>query len=258
MAGRIRRTHGLPEVHGAQRLWNVAEAIRRRMNNISTFPGPESLSDQLLMETTLVYFQHIVLQGRATALIVAEVGPAELAYANLRAQYEHFMDFRYLLLGVIQEQRCKALRVHLHAARDVLTYTPTITGTDSSLGDVRKRLEQLEQEDRQLALEVAAEWKGPKPSHWSGKGRLGAIRAVNPDLKGNLNDYKWLSWMAHPVMAPVLGVQSYGKIRHLADPFGDNSTARIICRTATKVILRSWRILNQQSWFQRRRIRARN
>jgi hypothetical protein len=119
--------------------------------------------------------------------------------------------------------------------------------------EARKRLEQLEHEDTQLAIEVAAEWKGKrKPSHWSGKSRTGAIRTINLDLKGNLNDYKWLSWMAHPVMGPLLGVQTRGDIRYVADPFGDNSTARIICRKATKVILRSWRILNQQSWYQNR------
>jgi hypothetical protein len=240
-------------VHGAQRLWNVAEAIRRRTNNVAMLPGPESLSDQLLMETTLVYFQHIVLQGRALAVIVAEVGPAELAYANHRSQYEHFMDFRYLLLGDIQEQRRKALRVHLYAGWDSLTYTLAIGGSASSLEDVRQRLEELEQQDTQVAIEVGAEWKSKrKPSHWSGKGRTGAIRAVNPDLKGNLNDYKWLSWMAHPVMGPVLNVQTYRETRYLGDPFGDNGTARNLCRKATRVIFRSWRILNQQTWFQRR------
>lgn len=251
--GQLRRAHDLPEVHGAQRLWNVTEAIRRRTNNIARLPGPESLSDQLLIETTLVYFRHVVLQGRAIAVIVSEVGPAELAYANHRAQYEHFMDFRYLLLGDIQEQRCKALRVHLYAARDVLTYTPTVGGSASSLKNVGEHLKRLEQEDRRLANEVAAEWNGTrKPSHWSGKGRTGAIRAVNRDLKGNLNDYKWLSWMTHPVMGPVLSVQTYDQSRYLADPFGDISTARIICRKATKVIFRSWHILNQQTGFQRR------
>jgi hypothetical protein len=204
------------------------------------------------METTLVYFQHIVLQGRAIAVIVAEVGPAELAYASHRAQYEHFMDFRYLLLGDIQEQRRKALRVHLYAATDSLTYTATMGGSASLLEGASKRLEALEHEDPQLAIEVAAEWRKRKGSHWSGKGRTGAIRAVNPDLKGNLNDYKWLSWMAHPVMAPMLSVQTRGDIRYVADPFGDNDTARMICRKATQVIFRSWLILNQQTWFQGR------
>ncbi len=74
------------------------------------------------METVLVYFRHIVFQGRAIAVIAAEIGPAEIAYANLRTQYEYFMDLRYLLLGDIQEQRRKALRVHLHAARDLIPY----------------------------------------------------------------------------------------------------------------------------------------
>jgi hypothetical protein len=224
------------------------------MNNVSTFPGPASLSDQLLVETTLVYFRHIVLQGRAIAVIVAEVGPAELAYASHRAQYEHYMDFRYLLLGDTQDHRRKALRVHLHAVQDALAYTSTVGVSASALEEFRKRLAVLEREDTQLATEVAAEWKGKrKPSHWSGKGRIGAMRAVNPDLKENLNDYKWLSWMSHPDMGPALGVHAHGDIRYVADPFGDNSTARIICRKATKVILRSWRILNQQSWYQNRR-----
>ena len=120
--GWLTRHNGLPEVHGAQRLWNVAEAMGRRVNNIAILPGPESLSDQLLMETALVYFRHVALQGRSIAVIAAEVGPAEIAYANHRTQYEHYMDLRYLLLGDIQEQRRKALRVHLFASRDFLNY----------------------------------------------------------------------------------------------------------------------------------------
>jgi hypothetical protein len=124
------------------------------------------------------------------------------------------------------------------------------------LEGVRRYLEQLEQEDAELATAVAAEWeKGRKPSHWSGIGRMGAIRAINPDPKGNLNDYKWLSWMAHPDMGPVLNPQTIGERRYLVDPFGENSTARMICRKATKVIFRSWSILKQQSWFQRRSFR---
>jgi hypothetical protein len=243
-------------VHGAQRLWNVAEAVRRRVNRIDTFPGPESRCDQLLMETVLVYFRHIVFQGRAIAVIGAEIGPAEIAYANLRTQYEYFMDLRYLLLGDIQEQRRKALRVHLHAAWDLVTYLGAIGGGSGSLENARRNLEQLEKENLELAGVVAAEWAARKRSHWSGVGRTAAIRAVNPDPKGNLNDYKWLSWMAHPVMTPTLNVQTNGEIRYLADRFSEDSTARIICRKATKVIFRSWRILSQQGWFRRRRERS--
>jgi hypothetical protein len=189
-------------------------------------------------------------------VIAAEVGPAEIAYANHRTQYEHFMDFRYLLLGDIQEQRRKALRVHLYASWDFLAYAAKIGVNPAAEDNVRRYLAQLEQEDAQLAATVAAEWKRRwKPSHWSGIGRTAAIRAVNPDPKGNLNDYKWLSWMAHPDMGPVLNPQTIGERRYLVDPFGENSTARIICRKAIRVIFRSWSILNQQTWFQRRGLR---
>lgn len=200
-----------------------------------------------------MYFRHIVLQGQAIAVIAAEVGPAEIAYANHRTQYEHFMDLRYLLLGDIQEQRRKALRIHLHSSRDFLTYAGSLPIKREAQEQVRNYLMKLEQEDAELAAEVAAEWeKGRKPSHWSGKGRMGAIRVINPDPKGNLNDYKWLSWMAHPDMGPIINPQTSGDRRYLTDPFGENSTARLICRKATRVIFRSWSILNEQSWFQRR------
>ena len=96
------------------------------------------------------------------------------------------MDLRYLLLGDTQEQRLKALRVHLYASWDFLTYAGKFPVSPAALEGVRKYLEQLEHEDVQLAAVMAAEWKGrKKPSHWSGRGRTGAIRAINPDPKGN-------------------------------------------------------------------------
>ena len=56
-------------------------------------------------------------------------------------------------------------------------------------------------------------------------------------------------------MGPVLSIQTIGDRRYLVDPFEENSTARMICRKATRVIFRSWTVLNQQSWFQRRGLR---
>ncbi len=149
------------------------------------------------------------------------------------------MDFRYLLLGDTEEQRRRALRVHLYASWDFLAYAAKVGVSPVAEESVRQYVWQLENEDTQVAAEVAAEWKKGRKSHWSGKGRTGAIRAVNPDLKGNLHDYKWLSWMAHPDMGPVLNLQTIGGRRYLVDPFGENDTARLICRKATKVILRS-------------------
>ncbi len=62
--------------------------------------------------------------------------------------------------------------------------------------------------------------------------------------------------MAHPVMSLTLNVQTNGETWYLAGPFSEDSTARIACRKATKVIFRSWRILSQQGWFQWRRERS--
>lgn len=72
--GWLDRFNDLPEVHCAQRLWNVAEAAGHRVSNIDISPGPTSLSDQLLVETAMVYLVHIIFQGRAIAVVAAEVG----------------------------------------------------------------------------------------------------------------------------------------------------------------------------------------
>lgn len=163
------------------------------------------------------------------------------------------MDLRYLLLGDIETQRSKAVRVRLYAAWDLLTYSSKLGGS-AGLDQVRTNILELGRENPVVAAAVEAEWRGKSPSHWSGKSRVGAMREINPDPRGNLHDYKWLSWMSHPIMGPVIDLQTVGERREFADPFGQESTARIMCRKATRVVMRSWRLVNDQRWFQEREV----
>lgn len=55
----------MTEVHGTRRLLKVSEVILQKLGRITRFPGPVSLSDQLLIETTMVYLRQVLLQGRA-------------------------------------------------------------------------------------------------------------------------------------------------------------------------------------------------
>jgi hypothetical protein len=79
------------------------------------------------------------------------------------------------------------------------------------------------------------------------------MRVVDPDLNRSLNAYKFLSWMAHPFTAAVLSAarRSPGHTR-ISGAFEDESDARMVCLKATQYVLRSWRVLKKQGWFQQR------
>jgi Family of unknown function (DUF5677) len=237
-------------VHGAQRLWDVAEAVGRRLRD-TYLEVPATFKERLLIDTTMISFRQIIVQARCIPVLVSEVGPSEAAYTNLRTMYEHYMDLRYLLQGNPQEQQRKALRIHLYARWDVIRHLPTIGGAES----LRDELAEWLQVDNELTTIVQGEWQKQRPpNHWSGTSRTATIRAVNPDPKGNLNDYKFLSWMAHPFTAHVItSVKASPVYTEVADVFEPQSTARILCRKATRVLLRSWGILNEQEWYKNRR-----
>src|SRR5262245_15690778 len=123
--GRLNRHESSPHVHGAQRLWDVTEALGRRLRN-TNISAPASLPEQLLIETTMIGVRQIIAQARGIAVLVAEVGPVDIAYTNLRGIHEQYLDLRYLLHGDARAQERKALRIHLYAMHDVLRYMPAL------------------------------------------------------------------------------------------------------------------------------------
>jgi hypothetical protein len=231
----------------------VTEVLGRRLWN-TNIPAPASPQEQLLIETTMIGVRQIIAQARAIAVLVAEVGPVDVAYANLRAIHEQYLDLKYLLLGDAREQQRNALRIHLYAMHDVVRYMPTLGFDASRMARIQSELDRWLALDPELAAEVQAEWRRRRrPSHWSGKTRTDTMRIVDPNPNRSLNAYKFLSWMAHPFTAAVLpAARRIPGHTSISGAFGNKSDARMVCQKATLYVLRSWRVLKKQGWFQQR------
>jgi hypothetical protein len=194
----------------------------------------------------MYYFRAMVLQGRAIALLT-DVGPAEIAYTNLRTLFEHYIDFRYLLAGDdAGEKERKARRILLYAMRDLTQYSAG-TGFDP---EAIKRMQQSQlgvmSADPELAAALEREWRKRPHGHWSGMTRRAVMLALDSAKDGLVHHYKLYSWKTHGVIGPLTDVSPTPEITRHADSLGHNATGRFLCRQAIGMLLDAWRGIRHQ------------
>ena len=153
-------------------------------------------------------FRAIMEQAEAIELLRTSSDAVHAAPANLRSLFEAWIQLRYLL-RCCDSQVAASVKCQTFAVLELRGFLVASQGTDADVATIDRKLADLRKVDDDAVEEVVrlrAGKLGGSKFYWTGLGPRALVRRVQDTIPPHTrlaDQYKFLSWDAHHVMAPL-------------------------------------------------------